>query len=175
MTRKGKIARLPRHIRDQLNSRLDDGEQGARLVEWLNGLPEVNLVLERNFDGQPINEQNLTDWKQGGFLDWQQLQQSREWVRAVADEADQVTEEAGLMPLSDRLSSVATLALGKLMRELAAGAVSDTTKHDGFLRVLKELGRVRRADLEAARLYSQFEHIEARRSRREVAPQSGQR
>lgn len=44
MTRNGKIARLPREIREELNRRLDDGEQGVRLVEWLNGLPEVKRI-----------------------------------------------------------------------------------------------------------------------------------
>jgi len=32
MTRVGKIARLPREIREQLNRRLQDGEPGKRLV-----------------------------------------------------------------------------------------------------------------------------------------------
>lgn len=163
MTRKGKIARLPRHIRDDLNQRLDNGEQGTLLVEWLNRLPEVNLVLKEAFDGRPISEQNLTEWKQGGFLEWQQCQQSREWVRSVADEADHVAEESGVMPLSDRLSSVATLALGKLMRELATEAVSDSTKRDDFLRVFKELGRARRDDLAAARMRPGLELADAQR------------
>ncbi len=37
----GKIARLPRNVRDELNHSIDNGETGVRLVEWLNGLPEV--------------------------------------------------------------------------------------------------------------------------------------
>ena len=53
MTRKGKIARLPRHIRDHLNSRLEDGEEGTGLVAWLNRVPEVNLVRKEAFDGRP--------------------------------------------------------------------------------------------------------------------------
>jgi hypothetical protein len=84
MTRTGKIARLPRHIRDQLNRHLDDGEPGNRLVEWLNSLDEVKDMLYEDFGGRPVSEQNLSDWKQGGFLDWQQQQyQSCEWVRAI--------------------------------------------------------------------------------------------
>ena len=45
MTRNGKIARLPRALRDELNRRLDDGEPGNRLVEWLNAQPEVAAGL----------------------------------------------------------------------------------------------------------------------------------
>jgi hypothetical protein len=170
MTRKGKIARLPRSIRDELNHRLDDGEQSARLVIWLNSLEEVKAVLDLDFNGRPITEQNVSDWKQGGFVDWQQLQESREWVRIVTDEADQVAEESGLMPLSDRVSSMAALALGKLIRGLAAGAESDSAKRDDLLRVLKELARLRRDDLEAARSHNCFAMIETNRRRaREAA------
>src|ERR1035438_7957478 len=52
MTRVGKIARLPREIREQLNHRLQDGEIGKRLVDWLNSLPEVKAVLAGEFNGR---------------------------------------------------------------------------------------------------------------------------
>jgi hypothetical protein len=41
MTRNGKIARLPQEIREQVNRRLEDGEPGKQIAEWLNGLPEA--------------------------------------------------------------------------------------------------------------------------------------
>ncbi len=55
MTRTGKIARLPRSIRDQLNQQLDDGRPAIALVEWLNSLPEVQAVLEAEHDGTTEN------------------------------------------------------------------------------------------------------------------------
>lgn len=76
MPKYGKIARLPRNIRDELNRRLDNGEMGARLVEWLNGLPEVKRVLETDFAGREITQQNLTKWKTYGYLDWQAQQEA---------------------------------------------------------------------------------------------------
>ncbi len=69
-SRTGKIARLPRAVRDELNQRLRDGESGASLVNWLNELPQVKAALQRDFGGRAINEQNLSDWKQGGYRDW---------------------------------------------------------------------------------------------------------
>jgi hypothetical protein len=45
MTRNGKIARLPAAIREELNQRLLEGEQGKPLVAWLNGLPKVKESL----------------------------------------------------------------------------------------------------------------------------------
>ncbi len=74
-TRKGKIARLPRGVRNELNQRLDKGEQGTRLIAWLNGLPEVKRVLAEDFGGREINDQNLSDWKAGGFQDWLALEE----------------------------------------------------------------------------------------------------
>jgi len=66
MTRTGKIARLPQEIRARLNRRLQDGESGRQLIEWLNLLPEVQVVLRRDFEGREISDQNFSDWKAGG-------------------------------------------------------------------------------------------------------------
>ena len=37
MSTLGKIERLPREVRDELNRRLDNNEPGGPLLEWLNG------------------------------------------------------------------------------------------------------------------------------------------
>ena len=71
MTRNGKIARLPGNVREELNARLDDGQQGQSLLDWLHGLPEVQASLEENFKGAPITKQNLSEWRKGGFREWQ--------------------------------------------------------------------------------------------------------
>jgi hypothetical protein len=76
MTRVGKIARLPRAVRDELNRRLDNGEQGKRLLVWLNGLAEVKLVMDREFEGRPISKGSLHEWKNGGFADWRIQQET---------------------------------------------------------------------------------------------------
>jgi hypothetical protein len=39
---------------------------GRSLAAWLNGLPEVAELLRDAFDGKPVNEQYLSDWRQGG-------------------------------------------------------------------------------------------------------------
>ena len=70
MTRNGKIARLPHTIREELNSRLHDGQQGKALVKWLNEIQEVKEILELDFGGRPVSESNLSEWKSGGFVDW---------------------------------------------------------------------------------------------------------
>ncbi len=90
MTRIGKIARLPHELREELNRRLQDGEPGAELVGWLNDQPEVQTVLAEHFAGRPITEQNLSEWKQGGYGDWLAHQQALEAVGRIAGEVDEL-------------------------------------------------------------------------------------
>src|ERR1700704_1614598 len=103
LTRNGKIARLPLAVRQELNRRLDEGEQGKKLVVWLNGLPEVQAIVAAEFGGKPIREQNLSEWKQGGYRDWVAQQEAME----VADRLWEGAKEwhgDGRPPLTDSLA-----------------------------------------------------------------------
>ena len=63
----GKIARLPHKIREQINRRLQDGEPGRLLLAWLNALPQTLRLLTDQFGGRPVNQANLSAWRNGGF------------------------------------------------------------------------------------------------------------
>ena len=69
MPRQGKIARLPLALRSELNQRLAANEDGAAVLAWLNASPNVQAVLARDFAGEPISQQNLHEWRQGGFVE----------------------------------------------------------------------------------------------------------
>ena len=90
MKRTGKIARLPRTLRDQLNQCLHNGEPGVDLVKWLNALPEVQAILAEHFAGVPISPQNLSEWNHGGFLDWLATQELLEAAREFAADSAQL-------------------------------------------------------------------------------------
>jgi len=74
MTRNAKIARLPRPLHDELNQRLAHNEDGATLLDWLNAAPDVKDLLARDFAGEPVSPQNLHEWRQSGFVEWQTRQ-----------------------------------------------------------------------------------------------------
>lgn len=93
MTRKGKIARLPQSIRDQINRRLENGEEAKQIAEWLNTLPEVTAVMAAEFGGQPINEPNLSHWKLGGYRDWEAQQEALEAARLFNSDAAELGRE----------------------------------------------------------------------------------
>ena len=89
IARKGKIARLPRSIRNELNVRLENGAPGQPLLDWLNSLPGTRQVLQEQFDGVPISKQNLSDWRQGGYAEWLAR---RDLLDQATDMAEQATE-----------------------------------------------------------------------------------
>jgi hypothetical protein len=68
--RTGKIARLPAHIREELNLNLHDGIPAVKLVQYLNRLPEVQAVLAELFGGRPISKANMSEWVKGGYRQW---------------------------------------------------------------------------------------------------------
>src|ERR1035441_9158793 len=103
MTRKGKIARLPQSIREQINRRLQNGEEAKQIAEWLNALPEVIAILAAEFGGQAINDVNLSNWKLGGYRDWEAQQEALEAVRRFGTDAAELSQAAGGQ-LADQLA-----------------------------------------------------------------------
>ena len=108
MTRKGKIARLPHAVREELNQRLQNGESGTQLLAWLNSHPETQRVLAESFDGRPINHPNLTAWRSGGFKDWLAGRELREEARKMAAEPKEPGAVTGKR-MTDHLSTVLAL------------------------------------------------------------------
>jgi hypothetical protein len=105
-THVGKIGRLPKYIRDQLNRRIEDGQPGKELVKWLNCEPDALELLQEQFDGRPITEQNLSEWKQRGYPEWLQQQKTRLLVSNLTEQAEDLDDAADGMEISDRFASV---------------------------------------------------------------------
>ena len=71
MGRISKIAKLPHSIREDLNLRLERSDTARSILEWLNPIPEVQELLKLHFNGDAVNEQNITNWRRSGFAVWQ--------------------------------------------------------------------------------------------------------
>lgn len=151
-TRNGKIGRLPKAIRQELNRRLDDGEPGKQLVGWLNGRAEVREVLEEQFGGRAVNEQNLSEWKQGGYRDWQRHQETCERVRCLAEQAEDLEAETEHVAVSDRLATRLAAELATVAENLIGESADAGERWQRLRELLQELGQLRRDDHRAARL-----------------------
>jgi hypothetical protein len=167
MARNGKIARLPREIREQLNRRLSDGEPGGPLLAWLNGLPQVTHVLAKDFGGCVISKQNLCEWRAGGFVEWQARQETLAQARELAADASEITAATD-GKLTDHL---ATVLAARYASALAGwnGEVTDEFRRK--LRALRglcqDIVELRRGDHSGARLQMERERLEREREKTE--------
>ncbi len=150
-TRTGKIARLPRLIRNELNQRLDNGQEGKKLVRWLNRLPEVREVMAESFGGKPVTEQNLSDWRAGGFAEWVGRQEFLEQARELADDAEDLRSVAGKgqFSFSEHLSTVLAMRYAHVLKDWKGEASEELTKQLRLLHGLShDVARLARVGLE---------------------------
>jgi hypothetical protein len=167
MTRTGKIARLPRDIREQLNRRLSDGEKGKKLVRWLNSLPSVHAALKAEFGGRSINEPNLTEWKKGGYREWLDQQEAKELVPLLADEADELNPATG-PPLTDQMAVWLAARLMVVVRRLAVADMDDAAKWKLLHEAAADIVAFRKGDHSGQRLKLDRELLELDRERIEI-------
>lgn len=112
--RLGKIARLPLAIREEVNQRLLNGEKGAKILHWLNGLAEVKAVLEEDFEGLHVNDDNLSAWRTGGFVDWQKKRDRLDQVREMSQWSLKLAQAGG----SSMSESAAAILAGNILELL---------------------------------------------------------
>ena len=148
-THNGKIARLPRHIRDELNHRLDDGQPGGRILDWLNALPAVQAAES---GGGPINAQNLSNWRKGGYQDWLKQQERRNLVRELTENAAELATDAGGVEIGNHFSAVLVAELAASARDALAIITDPAERCVREQEILHTLTRVRRQDYLAGQL-----------------------
>ncbi len=167
MTRNGKIARLTREIRDSLNRRLQDGEPGVRLVAWLNGLPDTQRVLATDFGGRNISEQNLSEWKAGGYRDWLARQETLAQARELAADAKELTAATD-GKLTDHLATVLAARYAAALSSWDGEVTEEFRRKLRLLRSLcQDIVELRRGDHSGARLNLEQERLTREREKTE--------
>jgi len=161
--RNGKIARLPNGIREQLNCRLADGESGNRLIEWLNSNPEVMKVMAEQFDGRPITDGNLSEWRAGGYEDWLTLDAFLGETRVLSENAGQLVA-TGIS--SDHLHIVLLAHHARLLKNLETMPENEfKTRLNTVRKLTASIMQMRRDELQRARLELQRERLELLREK----------
>jgi hypothetical protein len=136
--RNGKIAALPRDLLEQLNHRLERGQRGPALLDWLNAQPAVLAALQQYFEGVPISKQNLSAWRQGGYLEWQMRQELTDAAYSLYDGAREVTQ--GVQG-SELANSLATMITAQYARLLNSWDGDPDPKFEAKLQILRRLSR----------------------------------
>ena len=167
MSRHGKIARLPRALRDQVNGRLDNGEPAVRLAEWLNRLPEVQEILRSYFEGHPISEQNMSEWKSGGYREWLARQEMLAQTRELTADAKELSDAADGR-LTDHLATALAARYAAALVSWNGETSEDFTRDLRSLRALcQDIVELRRGDHSGARLNIEQERLEREREKTE--------
>ncbi len=156
--RRGKIARLPHQIREQLNRRLHSGEEGRKVLEWLNALPEVQAILASEFDGQQISDNNLSRWRHGGYREWEAKEEDLDAVRALAAEVPELNQGAGAS-LSDNLASRFTARLALALRRLSASEDNPALQLESLATLCRQVVELRRGEHDAQWLQLERERL----------------
>ncbi|HSY17121.1 MAG TPA: hypothetical protein VK815_02250 [Candidatus Acidoferrales bacterium] len=152
MTRTGKIARLPLGLREQLNQRLANGVPGVELVTWLNSLPKVKHVLAKDFEGREITESNLSDWKLGGFVEWQAHREALVSAQSFAGKG-RALKAAAQGPLADHLAMAVEVQYAQLLAGWNGKADAGfQRKLRGLRQLCQDAAVLRRGDHYAGRL-----------------------
>ena len=103
--RRGKIAKLPADLRMEVNRRLHDGQPANQIMPWLNSHDRVRPILDTQFKGENINDQNLTEWRQGGFMDWLDERERLDALKELSLFAGEAVKSGG--SLADGAAAVA--------------------------------------------------------------------
>src|SRR4051812_26935232 len=104
--RNGKIAHLPETIREELNQRLLDGQTGRKILPWLNGLAVVKAEVKPNDEGVFITDDNLSNWRTGGYQDWLKRRERVTRIRELSSYAVKLV--GGGTNISDGAAQIAS-------------------------------------------------------------------
>src|SRR6185295_7186343 len=148
-TRNGKIAALNRDIRESLNRQIRAKHSGTEILAWLNAEPAVRAVLDKDFAGQPINSKNLSQWRHGGYREWERHQ-------AACNRRKRKTKEAGRKglrhDLGDELAELYAEELETTLDELLVMAPDAKVRWTHLDKGLDQIRGWRRSDCQARRM-----------------------
>lgn len=136
MARQGKIARLPHHLRKDVNQRLRNNEPATALLEWLNAQPDAIEIWNEWWDGAVATPQNLSEWRLGGYRDWLRQEEKVEDAKSRAEWAFRLAQATG----SSTAGGAAAIAAGRILDEIEN---AEEDKLDAFV---LSIARLRQGD-----------------------------
>ena len=81
--RNGKVARMPLALREQINQMVDDG------------VPYKKIIAKLGEAGKHLNEDNISNWRLGGYQDYLKTQLVNDRARTQTEAAADVLRDTG--------------------------------------------------------------------------------
>src|SRR6058998_2898682 len=126
-TGKGKVARLPKEVRDGVNEMM------------LDGLTYREIIVALGDYGKDLNEQNLSNWKSGGYTRWLKSKDRREDLLAVQEAIMDRVLKKGCPDLSKAAIQLAVTKAAQLIESLPPEDMKKTMDSNNFTRLLNAL------------------------------------
>lgn len=139
--RRGKIAKLPAELRLEVNRRLHDGEGGPQILPWLNAHERVKPILAAQFEGVPISDQNLSEWRQGGYLDWLEEREKLDSLKEISLFARDATKAGGNIA-----DGAAAVAAGRLITAI------ESADDEQLMKITQAIAALRSGDNDSHRV-----------------------
>src|SRR3954469_7753324 len=136
----GKIAQLPKALRDQVNSMIRDGLPYGQIRQ--------NLLDSGHSQFNDISEKNLSNWKIGGYHHWLREQEWRDDMQQTRSEALQFSA-ADDTQLEQVTLKTAAMRLYQLFKQFDTVdfAIAVQSKPEAYTRLFSVLPRITREAL----------------------------
>lgn len=144
MARTGKIARLPKTLRDAVNFALRDGATAARVTELI---AQAKTNGATNGDGTEIelpNDQNVTNWRDGGHADWLKEQARLEDMRLKREFALDVVKQNEGGKIHEAGLNLAASQIFEVLQDFDLDALKERLAEDpeNFIGVVRALSGI---------------------------------
>lgn len=153
--RKGKVARLPKSIRDDLNQLLLDG------VSY----PDILRDLGEKLPG--VNEDNLSNWKLGGYQDWLRQQQRIDHLQSRHELALDILRESAGTTIQEASRQIVAAQLCELMIQFDPTLLLEhlQQKPELYTRLISGLARLSEGEVACSRTRAQEAILKVRLAR----------
>lgn len=140
--RTGKIARLPFEIRTEVNHNLRDGWQYQAIIGW--------LVEKGHAKDGDLNEQNLTNWKNGGHQDWLKEQERLADMQARREFALEIVKANEGSKLHEANLHLAASQIYDVLTDFDPQRLKDLLDEspENYTHVVNALGKLSKSNIE---------------------------
>jgi len=144
-TRTGKVARLPKTVRDQINQML------------LDGVPFLEIIQRLGDAGKDLNEDNITSWKKGGFKDWLVEMQRLDDLGATREAALSLVSQKAGPTVQDAGRTIASAQLYELLLSFDPRSFAQALaeKPELYFRLINALSRLSEGEANCSRRRAQ--------------------
>jgi hypothetical protein len=165
--RNGKVAQLPKAVRDKLNRMLDDGLTYKQAIAGLGD------------DGKHLNEDNIGNWYKEGFQDWLKERPCLDEWRAKWEFADDLVAQGHGLNIHQMVNQFLANHVHEAISELPKGLLLDALRNDpkNIIHLIQAFPRLTEAEVQCVRQKAESERkraetVDKKAGKRAIQPET---